>query len=141
MMTPLKHSDRSNDNTSKRSTQTKLNQHLFRGFAMIPQCETAPAKNRTRTKTHELLSIFSVEIGFNVAVSQRIICLSDILENPVVTALSRSPNQTTLDPLIPPWPSACLIGSEPARGSYIRICLSREVCRVESYVNDTLRHA
>ena len=46
---------------------------------------------------------------------------------PVVTALSRSPNQTTLDPLIPPCPSACLIGSEPARGSYILICLSREV--------------
>lgn len=85
--------------------------------------------------------MFSVEIGFNVAVSQRIICLSDILENPVVTALSRSPNQTTLDPLIPPCASACLIGSEPARGSYIRICLSREVCREGGYVDDTLRHA
>lgn len=111
-------------------------------------------------RTHELLSIVSVEMGFKVVVSQRIICLSDILENcpaithtkrtrvslarsnlgrsrgkcqtaqltPVVTTLSRSPNQTTLLPLIPPCPSACLIGSEPARGSYILICLSLEVC-------------
>jgi hypothetical protein len=40
--------------------------------------------------------------------------------------------------LIPPCASACLMGSEPARGSYIRICLSREVCCVGGYVNDTL---
>ena len=46
---------------------------------------------------------------------------------PVVTALSRSPNQTTLLPLIPPCPSASLIGEVEARGSYILIFLSLEV--------------
>jgi hypothetical protein len=36
---------------------------------------------RTRTRTYELLSIVSVEIGVKVVVSQSTICLSDILEN------------------------------------------------------------
>lgn len=50
---------------------------------------------------------------------------------PVVMIRSRSPNQTTREPLIPPCPSAVLIGSAPALGSKIRILLSLHVCREE----------
>lgn len=88
----------------------------------------------------------------NPAVAHKPTCLSDILLNcryrqykgrqatlcnkdkltPVVAILSRSPSQTTLDPLTPECPSETRTASVPARGSKSRNLRSRHVWPYQS---------